>query len=44
LKLVKLPDKVDNLMEVTRLYTVFDIADNEEEAIRSFDRSTAAGA
>ena len=44
LKLVKLPDKVDDLMEVTRLYTVFDIADNEEEAIRSFDRSTAAGA
>jgi hypothetical protein len=23
---------------------VFDIADNEEEAIRSFDRSAAAGA
>ena len=43
LKLVKLPDKVDDLMEVTRLYTVFDIADNEEEAIRSFDRSAAAG-
>ena len=40
LKLVKLSDKV----EVTRLYTVFDIADNEEEAIRSFDRSAAAGA
>ena len=44
LKLVKLSDKVDDLMEVTRLYTVFDIADNEEEAIHSFDRSTAAGA
>jgi anti-sigma B factor antagonist len=44
LKLVKLSDKVDDLMEVTRLYTVFDIADNEEEGIRSFDRSAAAGA
>jgi len=44
LKLVKLSDKVDDLMEVTRLYTVFDISDNEDEAIRSFDRSAAAGA
>jgi len=44
LKLVKLSDKVDDLMEVTRLYTVFDIADNEEEALQSFARSAAAGA
>lgn len=44
LKLVKLSDKVDDLMEVTRLYTVFDIADNEEEALQSFGRSAAAGA
>ena len=44
LKLVKLSDRVDDLMEVTRLYTVFDIADSEEEAIRSFDRTAAAGA
>lgn len=44
LKLLKLPDRVDDLMEVTRLYTVFDIQDNEAEAVKSFDRSTAAGA
>jgi anti-sigma B factor antagonist len=44
LKLVKLSDKVDDLMEVTRLYTVFDIADSEAAAVRSFDRKTAAGA
>jgi anti-sigma B factor antagonist len=44
LKLVKLSGKVDGLLQVTRLYTVFDIADDEEAAVRSFDRTTAAGA
>jgi anti-sigma B factor antagonist len=44
IKLVNLSDKVDDLMEVTRLYTVFDIPDNEEAALKSFGRSTAAGA
>jgi anti-sigma B factor antagonist len=44
LKLVKLSDRVDDLMEVTRLYTVFDIEDSEDSAVRSFDRSAAAGA
>jgi anti-sigma B factor antagonist len=44
LKLVKLSDRVDDLMEVTRLYTVFDIEDSEDEAIRAFGRSAAAGA
>lgn len=43
LKLLKLTDKVDDLMEITRLYTVFDIADDEAAAVKSFDRKTAAG-
>jgi hypothetical protein len=29
---------------VTKLYTVFDIADNEAAAVKSFERGTAAGA
>jgi anti-sigma B factor antagonist len=44
LKLVNLTDKVDNLMEITKLYTVFDIADDEKTAVQSFGRKTAAGA
>ena len=44
LKLVNLTDKVDNLMEITKLYTVFDIADDEPTAVQSFGRKTAAGA
>lgn len=43
-KLVNLSEKVDDLMEVTRLYTVFDIADDEAAAVKSFERKTAAGA
>jgi anti-sigma B factor antagonist len=44
MKLVGLSDKVDDLMEVTRLYTVFDIPDNEEAALKSFEKTSAAGA
>ena len=44
MKLVNLTDKVDNLMEITRLYTVFDIAADEATAVKSFDRGAAAGA
>jgi anti-sigma B factor antagonist len=44
MKLVNLSEKVDDLMEVTRLYTVFDIPDNEEAALKSFAKTTAAGA
>lgn len=44
LKLVKLSERVDDLMEVTRLYTVFDIRNNEAEAVNSFGRGAAAGA
>jgi anti-sigma B factor antagonist len=44
MKLVNLSNKVDDLMEVTRLYTVFDIADNEQAALASFGKTAAAGA
>jgi anti-sigma B factor antagonist len=44
MKLVNLSSKVDDLMEVTRLYTVFDIADNEQAALASFGKTAAAGA
>lgn len=44
LKLVNLTDKVDNLMEVTKLYTVFDIATDEAAGVKSFDHKAAAGA
>ncbi|MGB9506613.1 MAG: STAS domain-containing protein [Candidatus Acidiferrum sp.] len=44
IKLVNLTDKVDDLMQVTRLYTVFDIADDEAGAVKAFDRKAAAGA
>jgi anti-sigma B factor antagonist len=44
MKLVNLSDKVDDLMEVTRLYTVFDIPDDEEAALKSFAHTSAAGA
>src|SRR5271165_2635669 len=40
LKLVNLSDKVDNLMQITKLYTVFDIAIDEATAVDSFGRST----
>jgi anti-sigma B factor antagonist len=44
MKLVNLSDKVDDLMEVTRLYTVFDIPDTEEDALKAFAKTSAAGA
>jgi anti-sigma B factor antagonist len=44
LKLLNLTERVDNLMQITKLYTVFDISDDEAAAVKSFDRSTAATA
>jgi anti-sigma B factor antagonist len=44
MKLLNLSDKVDDLMEITRLYTVFDIEDDEQKALALFGRSAAAGA
>ena len=36
LKLVNLPHKVQDLMQITKLYTVFDVYDDEKAAIASF--------
>jgi anti-sigma B factor antagonist len=44
LKLLKLTNKVHDLMQITKLYTVFGIRDDEAEAITSFDRSAAVSA
>jgi anti-sigma B factor antagonist len=37
LKLLNLTQKVQDVLHVTKLYTVFDIKDNEFTAIKSFD-------
>jgi anti-sigma B factor antagonist len=42
LKLLKLTRKVHDLMQVTKLYTVFDVYNSESEAIDSFAREGAA--
>lgn len=42
LKLVYLTKKVQDLLQMTKLYTVFDIFDNETAAIKSFDKSAAS--
>jgi anti-sigma B factor antagonist len=42
LKLLNLKKNVLELMQITRLYTVFEIMDDEKVAIRSFDKTTAA--
>ena len=43
-KLVNLPEKLQDVMQVTRLYTVFDIMSDEAAAVKSFDQSAAAKA
>lgn len=42
LKLVNLPQKVQDLMQFTKLYTVFDISSDEAAAVRSFSQASAA--
>ena len=42
LKLLNLTNKVQDLMQITRLYTVFDILDDEAVAVKSFAQSSAA--
>jgi len=37
LKLLKLSPKVRDVLHITKLYTVFDIKDDEFKAVRSFD-------
>ena len=39
LKLLNLTKKVHDLLQITKLYTVFDIHDDEAKAISSFDKS-----
>jgi anti-sigma B factor antagonist len=38
LKLLKLTKKVHDLLQITKLYTVFDIKDDEATAIQSFSK------
>jgi anti-sigma B factor antagonist len=42
LKLLNLTDKVVDVMQVTRLYTVFDVTTDEASAVKSFGQSSAA--
>lgn len=42
LKLCNLPDKVADLMQMTKLYTVFDILSDEAVGVKSFSTSAAA--
>jgi anti-sigma B factor antagonist len=44
LKLVNLTNKVSDLMQITKLYTVFDITNDEAAAVRSFAQPAAATA
>jgi anti-sigma B factor antagonist len=36
LKLLNLPPKVNDILQITQLITVFDVFDNESEAVASF--------
>lgn len=42
LKLLHLTDKVHGLLQITKLYTVFDVMDDEAAAIASFGQSATA--
>ena len=44
LKLLNLTDKVTDLMQITKLYTVFDIVNDEAAGVKSFGQSTSATA
>jgi anti-sigma B factor antagonist len=44
LKLLNLTNKVRDLMQITKLYTIFDILNDEETGVKSFSESTAATA
>jgi len=44
LKLLSLPDRVVDLMMITKLLTVFDVFDEEKAAIESFGEVTSASA
>lgn len=42
LKLLSLTKKVHDLLQITKLYTVFDVHDDEVKAIGSFQKSSGA--
>jgi anti-sigma B factor antagonist len=42
LKLTNLSDKASELMTITKLYTVFDVFDDEQAAINSFSMAGEA--
>lgn len=42
LKLLNLTDKADDLLQITKLYTVFEITDDEAKGVASFGQSAAA--
>lgn len=42
LKLVNLTDKASELMTITKLYTVFDVFDDEQAAVNSFPKAGEA--
>ena len=44
LKLVNIPERVTDVMTVTKLYTVFDVYDSEADAVNSFDERGSAAA
>jgi anti-sigma B factor antagonist len=44
LKLLNLTSKVYDVMQITRLYTVFDILDDESVAVKSFGHAAATTA
>jgi anti-sigma B factor antagonist len=44
LKLLNLTNKIHDLLQITKLYTIFDVLDNEAAAVKSFDKTAAAAA
>ena len=44
LKPLKLTNKVYEVMQITKLYTVFDLMNDETEGVKSFAQSTVAAA
>jgi len=44
LKLLNLTKKVQDVMQITKLYTVFEVLDDEATAVRSFAQSSIATA
>jgi anti-sigma B factor antagonist len=42
LKLLNLTNKVHDVLQITRLYTVFDVMEDEAAALKSFGQSAAA--